>query len=187
MTSPADRELVRDYLRGDNSAFETLYGRYRESLFRFLVFTLGNEQLAEDIFQRAFMKFFEKAAEFRILGGGNFKSWIFTVAVNLSRDEYRRRENRLRARDFRLEDAADTRLPDPGSAADREKVTLLVRSAIEELPVRFRQIVGFRYYSDLTFEEIGKILRLPAGTVKSRLTTALKRLGSKLKDVHDVI
>jgi len=187
MIPPDDRELVRDYLRGDRRAFESLYGRYRESLFRFLIFTLGNEQLAEDIFQRAFMKFFEKAPEFRILGGGNFKSWIFTVAVNLCRDEFRRKENRLRARDYRLEDAPDTRLPEPGSSADREKVTLIVRTAVEELPVRFRQIVGFRYYSDLTFEEIGRILRLPAGTVKSRLNTALKRLGSKLKDVHDVI
>jgi len=187
MPAPDDRELVRDYLRGDQKAFEALYGRYRESLFRFLVFTLGNEVMAEDIFQKAFMKFFEKAAEFRIVGGGNFKSWIFKVAVNLCRDEFRRKERKLRVDNFTLETAPDSRLAEPGSSGASDKVELIVRSAVEELPVRFRQIVGFRYYSDLTFEEIAKILGLPPGTVKSRLNTALRRLGSKLKDVHDVV
>lgn len=185
MGDAPDRELIRAYLNGDKSAFTILYNRYKQSLYRFLVFYLGSESRAEDVFQRTFMKFFERVSKAWISERMNFKGWVFKVAVNMCRDEFRRDSVRRK------------RVPllAPGEGADtisyweerqeRERISGKVSRAVRALPDKFRKVIGLYYYSGLPYAGIAGVLKIPLGTVKSRMNTGLKILEERLKGESD--
>src|SRR5437773_10425189 len=171
----SDANLAQQTLAGDQRAFEALVQRYSVPLFNLIYRFLGDYDLACDVLQQVFLRFYTSLPK---LGTGEpFKSWLFQVARNCCVDELRRRR-RYAIRFSQLEvDNGDGELadlcdiPDPGPLPDelveRHDLQLLLMSAIQSLPPKFRAVVVLRYASQLSFSEIGKVLSMPEATAKT--------------------
>jgi len=187
----SDAMLAQLVLAGDQDAFEMLVRRYSTPLFNFICRFLGDYDLACDVLQQVFLRFYTSLPK---LGTGEpFKSWLFQVARNCCVDELRRR-HRYAIRFSQLEiDNGDGELtglcdiPDPGplpeELVERRDLQLLLMKAIQSLPPKFRSVVVLRYASQLSFSEIGKVLSMPEATAKTYFHRA-KALLRKILSAH---
>ena len=171
----SDAVLAQMVLAGDQDAFELLVRRYHTPLFNFICRFLGDYDVACDVLQQVFLRFYTSLP--RLGTGEPFKSWLFQVARNCCVDELRRR-NRYAIHFSRLEvETSDgeltglTDIPDPGPLPDelmeRRDLQQLLHNAIQSLPPKFRSVVVLRYASQLSFAEIGKVLAMPEATAKT--------------------
>lgn len=174
--------LVQHAVTGDLDGFNRLVILHQDSLYWWVFSLVNDEAQAEDITQMTFLTAYEKLHTFR---GGSFKAWLFTIARNRSFDELRRRK---RLPSFSLEDAGedDRDLFDllPDSAPLPEGTLLateqseMVEQMLNSLPVAFQQVVRLIDMEELDYQDAAKILGLPLGTVKSRLTRARMKMRS---------
>jgi RNA polymerase sigma factor (sigma-70 family) len=171
----SDATLAQMVLRGDQSAFEFLVRRYQTPLFNFICRFLGDYDLACDVLQQVFLRFYTSLPK---LGTGDpFKSWLFQVARNCCVDELRRRQryaihfSQLEVENGDGELTALYDIPDPGPLPDelteRHDLQQRLRQAIDALPPRFRSVVILRYTLQLSFSEIGRNLSMPEATAKT--------------------
>ncbi len=147
-------------------------------------------QDSEDLAQETFSQVFERIGSFR--HDGSFKSWLFAVASNLHRNEYRRRHREKRsAPEVSIDTSrdADVSPPDPPSPEappdravyTRERREALAR-AVEGLPPQMRNVLALRVDQDLKYREIGAVLQISVETVKAHLFQARQRLRAELGD-----
>ncbi|GHO87745.1 RNA polymerase sigma factor [Dictyobacter formicarum] len=171
----SDAILAQMILDGDQRAFELLVRRYHTPLFNFICRFLGDYDLACDVLQQVFLRFYISLPK---LGTGEpFKSWLFQVARNCCVDELRRRHryaihfSQLEVENADGEFSALSDIPDPGplpeELMERHDLQLHLQQAIESLPPKFRSVVVLRYASQLSFSEIGKVLSMPEATAKT--------------------
>ena len=119
--------------------------------------------------QEVFLRVYLKGAHYR--DAGTFRTWLFQIALNLSRDAARRR---VRKPVVPLADSYD---PAAGvEPDDRSERAAIVASALAELPMAQREVVVLRHYEDLSFEAMARLLGAPATTLKSRFATAMAKL-----------
>src|SRR5689334_12466694 len=163
----ADGMLVKLILAGEKSAFEPLIRRYEQSLFSFIYHLLGNYDLACDILQDVFIKFYLSLPDLRI--DQPLKPWLFQVARNRCVDELRRKHpisfSQLEGSDEEDEVSPIAILPDPDplpeDIAEHHEFQQILHQAINELPLKYRQVVLLRYSARFSFIEIGRILNMP--------------------------
>ena len=165
--SVADAELVVRARAGDAASYEVLYRRHRDRVARTAYLLVRDPTLAQDIAQEALLIGWRDLR--RLRDPGVFGAWVAGIAVNLSR-----RSIRLAVR------SSNEPIEDPAGDADRD---LAVRAAVASLPRRMREAVILRFYGGFTEAEMAAALRVPAGTVKSRLARARTRLADRLRDV----
>jgi RNA polymerase sigma-70 factor (ECF subfamily) len=140
--------------------------------------------MAEDLLQETFLRVWKKRGEFRNIA--SFSTWIYTIAGNLARSEWRRRKRwrMLRLGPSEHEDEPDFELADDGAVPDRVVENRLAASELLEevaqLPDRYRQVVILRDIQEMSYEEIAGIVQVPVGTVKSRLNRGRLILQEKL-------
>ena len=162
--------------RGDADAFEQLVVAYRDQVFRLALRMCGNEADADEVAQEAFLSAWKALPNFR--GDSQFSTWLYQLTTHAAIDLMRREKRQIAA-----EDITEVSAPDPGPSpqqqAERRETQEAVRNAILQLTPEYRQIVVLRFLEDLSYEEIGAALKLPSGTVKSRLN----RAKSQLKDI----
>ena len=168
-----DAVLAKQVLSGDQEAFELLVQRYAIPLFNFIYRFLGDYDLACDVSQQVFIRFYTSLPK---LGTGDpFKPWLFHVARNCCVDELRR-ERRYALHFSRLEQsegelAGLSDIPDseplPEEVAERHDREALLQEAILALPPKFRAVVILRYSSQMSFVEIGQVLSIPETTAKT--------------------
>lgn len=170
-----DAVLAKQVLGGDQEAFEVLVRRYNTPLFNFICRFLGDYDLACDVLQQVFLRFYTSLPK---LGTGEpFKSWLFQVARNCCVDELRRKHryaihfSQLEVENGEGELTGLCDIPDPGplpeEVVERRDLQVLLQQAIQTLPPKFRSVVILRYSSQLSFSEIGKILGMPEATAKT--------------------
>jgi RNA polymerase sigma-70 factor, ECF subfamily len=189
-----DEELLLEYrLSGVPRVFEGLVKRYERELYNYLRRFLGNEALAEDAFQATFLQVHLKCHLFD--GERKVRPWLYTVATNQAIDIQRRnrrhrlvsldRPNRVENEDLgSLINLLDSREADPGSRLELHERREWVRQAVAALPEQLRSAVRLVYFRGLKYREAADELSVPVGTVKSRLHTAVKRLGEAWEDAH---
>ena len=170
MTSPEpDGSLVRRFLEGDASAFDELVRRHQTRVYNLCLRILGNREDARDATQDAFMATLRKLSQFR--GDAAFTTWLHRVTVNACYDELRKRGRRpvLHV----VPDGEDDRPREPGPAsadhADAIAGTMDAAAALLQIAEEFRVALVLADVQDLPYEEIGRILDVPVGTVKSRV------------------
>jgi RNA polymerase sigma-70 factor (ECF subfamily) len=164
-----------------------LIKRHEASLYGLLArLTQGDSHRAEDIFQETFLNAMRRAETFN--KAMRFKPWITAIAVNLVRDDARRRKTRGEvALDGGSEDeerpAFNPVTPDegPGNTAERRDDERLIREGLKRLTEVEREVVLLHFYNSMTLQEAADVLDIPLGTVKSRLHAALTRLSEILK------
>jgi RNA polymerase sigma-70 factor (ECF subfamily) len=168
-----DAVLTQLVLSGDQEAFELLVRRYSTPLFNFICRFLGDYDLACDVSQQVFIRFYTSLPK---LGAGQpFKPWLLHVARNCCIDELRRR--RRYAIQFSQVEKSEGELaglydipdlgPLPEEVAERHDLQALLQEAIETLPPKFRSVVILRYSSQMSFVEIGQVLSMPESTAKT--------------------
>ncbi len=176
MDNETDEALYRRVLSGDTAAFVQLVTRYNPPLFRFLYRQTANYPLAEDLLQETFIRLIVYQGQ----PPDCFRAWAYTLASNLVRDHFRSAPHRHEVElieDESLEQSVSAtsvhELDDRLAMADSRAQ---VEHALQQLTPDHREALILRFYQDLPIDEIATISGVPPGTVKSRLSYALKRL-----------
>lgn len=181
MTKP-DSELITECLQGRTDSFGQLVTRYQERLFGTLVTMLGSVEDARDVAQEAFVQAYQKLESFR--GQSAFYSWLFRIALNSSVDHHRRQRRPTVSIDAAREQtgAEPTDLhPDtsPSFSIERTERQKLVQMALSKLSPEYRQVLILKEMEDMKYEEIAAAVKIPVGTVRSRI----HRGRAELKDI----
>jgi len=181
---PTDEELISRFQKGDIYAFEEIVHRYKDPLVNFIYNYVGNRTEAEDIVQETFLRVFKNKHLYRSIA--KFSTWIYTIASNLAKTELRRRKRRrFLSLSHMGYDDKDYELPDeyfsPERIVDDKMQGKAIRKEIEALPEKFKEVVILRDIQEFSYEEISNILKIPVGTVKSRVNRGRLRLQKRLK------
>lgn len=185
----SDEQLMwRVKLSDDAQAFATLVMRWQKPIQNLCARMTGDPHLAQDLTQAAFTKVYSRRADWEPTA--KFSSFLWRVALNLCHDEFRRNERRG---ECSLEALADqspadmlaTDEPSPDAHAEGSERAESVRRALQQLAPAYREIVALRHYQGLKFHEIAEVLRIPTGTVKSRMAEALTQLNRLLKHLRE--
>jgi len=180
-----EKELVARCREGNDDAWRELVDRFGQKVYAIAYhFTMKRED-AEELSQEIFLKLFENLHRYD--GGFPLVAWILSVSRNLCIDRYRRKK---REKSFRFvsDDAVTVLLKsedDPASMALKKERTRLLFSALAEVPEDLAEILILRDLNGLAYDEIGKALELPEGTVKSRLFRARAEVAKKIRERHE--
>jgi RNA polymerase sigma-70 factor (ECF subfamily) len=188
--SASDEQLMwRVKLQDDAEAFASLMSRWQRPIENLCIRMTGDLHRAEDLAQTAFARIFAKRADWEPTG--KFSTFLWRVALNLCHDELRRAKRRGECSLDVLDEAGDSQpdfiaseQPAPDEQADSRERAELVRNALLKLATHYREVVVLRHYEGLKFHEIGEVLAIPEGTVKSRMAEALTQLNRLLKHLN---
>ncbi len=185
-TVVSDEELMRRFHEfGERCSFEALLKRYEFEIYNYLRRYLGDDTLAEDAFQTTFLRVFQKSEQFD--ASRRFRPWLYGIATHQAidlkrrskRQEHQSLDSKLVQHDVcestHASAVADYRqsTEDPLVAAEFSE---FVQSALEELGEPGRSAVELVHLQGLPYRDAAEILRVPVGTVKSRVHTALRKL-----------
>jgi RNA polymerase sigma-70 factor (ECF subfamily) len=177
-TQLSDEDIMLAIIRHhDEKAFAILYQRYGSRMYRYFYRMLRqNAAQAADFTQDLFIKIIEKNHYFD--PSRRFKTWIYTLALNMCRNEYRKKHPVWTALPEEKPVSETIALPD---RIDQEQFNLELRQALNKLSEQHRQCFILRYQEELSIAEIADIMNCPDGTIKSRLHHALRQLAEQLE------
>ena len=185
----SDEDLMEMLQDGDDEAFTILVRRYYRRIRHYLFGFTRNREQSEDLTQETFLRVYRSRQSYRRIA--KFSTWLYTIAGNLARSEFRRRK---RSRFYSVGLSVDIGeqpdvMPDtqaaPDEKADKSLRTELVHQALREIPEGFRELLVLRDIQELTYEEIGDITGLPMGTVKSRLHRGRAKIHKLVAEAAD--
>jgi RNA polymerase sigma-70 factor (ECF subfamily) len=169
-------------------ATNILDGEYIGVLYGYAMVLTRNRAEAEDLVQETYVRALEAAG--RLRENSNIKGWLFTILRNLWFNQLRKRRNAPAMVEMDGDDhTADSLVGDARDAHEifvSKEDSYMVRSAIDNLPVQFREIIVLREFEELSYQEIADVLGCPAGTVMSRLGRARAKLRTALADVGSI-
>jgi RNA polymerase sigma-70 factor, ECF subfamily len=177
--------LIQRCLQGDQHAWDLIVRQYWRKVFNVAYKFVGKHDEAEDLTQDIFLKIFKSLDTFD--RRANFQTWLISVSRNLCIDHYRsvRKERETIDRGVDASDLAPA-APEPGPIAaleQRDRVVLL-RQAMAALPETLRTAVLLRDIQELSYQEIADKLRLPEGTVKSRINRGRTELARQIRKLR---
>ncbi len=176
-----DEELVSLYTKGNNNAFDTLLKRYESKVFSYFLYSVKNQELAEDLFQDVFIKMIVRLKNGKYTESGKFSSWMMRIVHNHLIDYYRTSV----ADKVLSNDATETDLYSKADIAMNEnreqeiidRQTLEeVRSLIALLPESQREVLLMRVYEELSFKEIAQKTNCSINTALGRMRYAILNL-----------
>jgi RNA polymerase sigma-70 factor (ECF subfamily) len=178
-TRELSTEIIESCRLGDRDAFRVLYDLYKDRVYSIaLYFFRGDPSAASDVTQQVFLKLMTSIGQFR--GDAEFSTWLYRLVVNACNDAARSRKPASVIADRpQMESFAAS-----GSHEEeyqRAQVASSVRMAVSALPPKFRIAVLLRYFEDLSYEEMARVLDCSMGTVASRLSRGHKILAERLK------
>ncbi len=191
LTDASDEVLMTRYREhGRSEDLTELVHRYERELYRYLARYVGDRSLADDVFQNTFLQVHLKRGLYE--DGRPLRPWLYTIATNQAVDALRRAGRHptvsLDQRNESSESSAGALIdmlvadtPGPLSELQGEERREWVKTAIAKLPDTLRQTLILAYYQDLKYREIAEILKIPVGTVKSRLHAALTKIAEMAK------
>ncbi len=185
--SLSDEDLMAEAAEGNERAFTELVNRYKSRVVNLVSRLLNDREASDDICQEVFVRVFLHRKNYR--RGAKFSTWLFTIAANLAKNEIRRRKRRRNwtSLDEMQETLHDSSLQLMDPRANREgdvevrQLQGVVGAAIATLPERYRSALVLRDIEGLAYEDIAQVLRIPGGTVRSRINRARLMLKKKLE------
>ena len=171
-----DADLIRRWQQGDVDAFGAIVRRWQRPVARFLARLLGPDASVADLTQEVFLRAHRAAGRYR--EGGTFSTWLYRIALNLARDAARRAK--------RAPAPLPAEVPANGADADpwdRRELADAVTLALAELPDALREVLVLRHYEGVNFEQMARLLGVPASTLKSRFAVALGRMRKRLTEL----
>ena len=189
----SDEQLLADYRHGDRPAFAQLMQRYQRELYHFLVRFLGDRAAAEDVFQETFLQVHQSAEQFDL--SRRFRPWLFTIAANKARDLIRSQARRPTTpfqasispgdeESGEFIDLMQSTAAMPDDSMQREELQELVKKTVMNMPEHLREILLLSYFHQFPYKQIGDILDIPLGTVKSRLHAAVAHFADRWRSMN---
>ncbi len=185
--------LIQTAQRGDLDSFNTLVLNYQNMVFNTALRILGDEDLAQDAAQDAFISAFKNVSSFR---GGSFKAWLMRTVANACYDELRRKKRRPTTplepdtHDGEEIDSprwlADPNLT-PAEQSEANELEHAIQHCLDALPIEFRTVVALADIQGMDYSEVASAVRVPLGTVKSRLARARLRLRECLREFEELL
>ncbi len=195
--SSSDENLLLDYARSENrDSFDQLVRRFNREIFAYLRRYLGSEHLAEDALQGTFLLLHRKCGQFDFRR--RLRPWLYRIATNQANDLLRRNRRHQavsleavlqtntegRHEPLLRETLADRR-PGSAEAVETAEMRQKVAAAVRELPDWLRQPIQLVVFEDFKYREAADMLGIPLGTLKSRLSQAIRRLATALERPAD--
>ena len=174
-----DRELVYAARDGEALAFDTLFYRYKDGIFRLGFAITKDPSAAEEIVVDTFARAYRALA--RLEPEGTLRPWLYRVAVNLSYNRRPRKNVMVSTLEDAHEEVFESGDRSPSSLAELAELRRVVLAAVETLGPKHRVVVVLHYLNGLNLAEIAEVVECPVGTVKSRLHYALRRLRAYLE------
>ncbi len=183
-----DEDLMDLVIDRNSKALKLLYERYSKGIFNFIIRYTNNREISEDILQETFTRTWFAAHTFN-RKKGSFKTWLFTIALNITRNEMikkRYQYNHMDIDDLSAEEEAakNNSGAEVYEFADNYEIKDLIAGALERLNPFLREVVILKHYHELKFTEIAEITGTPEGTLKARFHTALAKLKIMLEKVE---
>jgi RNA polymerase sigma-70 factor (ECF subfamily) len=178
--------LIERCLRGDQAAWDQIVRQHWRKVFNVAYKFVGAHEQAEDLAQDIFLKIFKSLDTFD--RRANFQTWLISVSRNLCIDHYRsvRKERQTIDRDVTAEDVSPvSSTMSPLAALEHRDLAALLRQALQGLPQSLRMAVLLRDIQELSYQEIAERLRLPEGTVKSRINRGRKELARQIQRLRN--
>jgi len=170
-----DAQVISDVLDGNDSAFRILVQRYESQVASTVIGMLGHCPESDDVGQETFIRFYNALSNFR--GDAQVGTYLTRIAINLSLNELKRRKRKFSL--FIKQDESTPELADKSDNIESNSIKELVNTGLEKLEPGFKAVIVLRLIDGYSTAETAKILKLPQGTVLSRLS----RAQSKLKDI----
>jgi len=175
---PTDRELLQRLAGSDRTALGPLMERHYQRLFRIAVSYLRDPDEALDAVQETFVKVYCHASRWD--GRSEAGAWLARIAINEAIDRYRRRRTRVSSMEALASEPIPAAGEDPAAALARRENAERVTLALASLSDTQRAVFVLRHQEEMTLDEIGRVLGLRIGTVKSRLHRAVRHLRERL-------
>jgi len=185
--------LVQSAQHGDLDSFNTLILHYQDRVFNTALRILGDEDIAQDAAQEAFISAFRSISSFR---GGSFKAWLLRTVTNACYDELRRQKRRPTTPlepDTKDGDEMDSPrwLADPNltpaEQSEADELEYAIQHCLDTLPTDFRTVVVLADIQGMDYSEVAIAAHVPLGTIKSRLARARLRLRECLRGFEELL
>lgn len=179
---------IKQVLKGDQNAFADIVNLYQHKLYQICYRMLGNKQEAEDIAQEAFVRAYTNLHTFD--QKRKFSTWLFRIATNLCIDRIRKKKPDYyldaevagtEGLDMYSQIAADEQLPE--EQLEQLEMQERIQYEISRLPEKYRSVIVLKYIEELSLQEIGEILDMPLGTVKTRIHRGREALRKQLSSL----
>ena len=175
----SDEDLMLRVQAGEKACYDQLVHRYKVRLYNYVLRMVGDQDVAEEIAQDAFVRAYVNAEKYRTIA--RFSTWLYTIATNLVRNRYRQKRRRppVLSLFFRLHEDGEElvhEIPDPSPNPEQVAVgrdlERLIAIATEKIRERYREPFLLREVNQLSYEEIRAVTGLKLGTVRSRINRA---------------
>ncbi len=186
-----DDQLVAQYAKGSNEAFDVLLSRHQSRIFSYILHIVKNRDLAEDIFQETFVKAIMTIKQGRYTENGKFSAWITRIAHNLIIDFYRQEKsentvstddeetNFLNRKDLSEDNIEDVMVVD--------QIHKDVKRIVDALPDSQREVLVMRYYQNMSFKEIADATNVSINTALGRMRYAILNMRRIAEENHIVL
>jgi RNA polymerase sigma-70 factor, ECF subfamily len=178
--TPSDSELVRRAVDGQRDAFEAIYNRYQAIVYRFARAMTGSPTIADDVTQEVFVSVMRDLERYDPQRAG-LSTYLYGVARNVTRARLRRERRFTPIEDITVDGLEPASADDPFAMIARARDLARLKTAIIELPPRYRELVILCDLHELSYAQAATVIEIPVGTVRSRLSRAHARLAQRLR------
>lgn len=188
-----EHALIQEAQQGSLDSFNTLVLNYQDMLFNTALRIMGDQEAAADATQEAFLSAFRAIKSFR---GGSFKSWLLRTVTNACYDELRRQKRRpTTPLELEMDDGEELDTPrwladpsmSPEEEAEIDELEHAIQHCLDELPAEFRAVVVLTDIQGMDYKEVAASVRVPLGTIKSRLARARLRMRECLQGFWELL
>ncbi|HDQ03396.1 MAG TPA: sigma-70 family RNA polymerase sigma factor [Deltaproteobacteria bacterium] len=192
MIDDADMEFVLTCQKGDSAAFEILVERHQKKMLNIAYRITGNYDEACDVTQEAFIAAYKSIKKFK--GEARFSTWLYRIAINYSKNHLKRMAKTAGREVAGADEPGQMKkeagfyqhfrnTANPGELVEQHEREAYVQKCIASLPEEYREVLVLRDIQGFSYEDICHVLKIPDGTVKSRLSRARSALKDCLKNV----
>ena len=173
----SDERLMRQVAMGNRAHLEILVRRHASSLLTFIERMVGDKQRSEDLFQETFLRVWTKRHLYKF--PRTFRAWLYQIAANCGREDFRRSPQPTVLIDETSEPLADDM--SPADVLVAKETAVHVTAALQRLPEQQRMVAVLRIWNEMSFAEIGKVMRREEATARSPMHHALANMRKYLE------
>ncbi|MFC1495167.1 RNA polymerase sigma factor [Thermodesulfobacteriota bacterium] len=184
-----DEELMQLVVERSTEAYKALYQRYEMAIYNFILRYTSNSGLAQDLLQETFTRIWFAAHSFSFKKG-KFKTWLFTISLNITRSEMTKKQYSYSYLDVTEMNSTEAGLVQPEQEQPDKTLESLelqksIQQALSQLQPFLREVIILKHYQQLKFKEIAQITNTPEGTLKSRFHRAILILKEHLTNMDN--
>nr|WP_319398468.1 sigma-70 family RNA polymerase sigma factor [uncultured Carboxylicivirga sp.] len=182
----SDEELVKSFIKGNVSSIDILIDRHKTKVFSYIMMCVKQQELAEDIFQEAFIRVIKTLKKGKYSDTGKFSSWVMRISHNLIIDHYRKQKNQVMISNDNYEfDLFNSSRFSDKSIEEKlvfDQILSEVSMLVKMLPDNQREVVEMRHYKGLSFKEIAEETNVSINTALGRMRYALMNLRRMMEE-----